>query len=122
MSDADDNLRLREALSRVATAVGAHAAPTCSIDFLCSVPREVELVMERTHTRREIRAQKREQEARAEAEQLRKVLAETTTERELRAFRREKAARDEVESLHVVIAGLRAEIASLSQALHEECA
>lgn len=115
MSDADDIARLREALSRVATAVGAHADPTCSIDFLCMVPREVELVMERKHTSRELRAQKREQEARAEAECLRKVLAETATERELRAFRREKETLDKVESL-------RAEIASLSQALHEEVA
>jgi hypothetical protein len=36
---------LRSALSQCATAIGASAAPECSVEFLACVPREVELVM-----------------------------------------------------------------------------
>jgi hypothetical protein len=39
--------KLRAALSQCATAVGASAAPDCSVEFLACVPREVELVVEK---------------------------------------------------------------------------
>ncbi len=38
---------LRAALSQCAAAVGARAAPDCSVEFLACVPREVELVVEK---------------------------------------------------------------------------
>jgi hypothetical protein len=42
---------LRQALSECATAVGAGAAPDCSVEFLRQVPREVELVVARLRER-----------------------------------------------------------------------
>lgn len=82
--------RLRVALSRVASAVGAHASPTCSVEFLCVVPLEVELVMEKT-----------------------------ATDRELRALRREKAALDQVEARETVVAERDAEIKRLNDVIGE---
>lgn len=43
----DECERLRNILSQVATAVGGYADPSCSIEFMEEIPKEVESVVQR---------------------------------------------------------------------------
>ena len=43
----DECERLRNILSQVTTAVGGYADPSCSIEFMEEIPKEVELVVQR---------------------------------------------------------------------------